>query len=67
MPRERFEELRREGFTVIVGSSLVVELAEEFGLTGLLAYSLASIRRGLEGRHRTGARGAAGRQPATSS
>ena len=46
--RQRFEALRREGFTVIVGSSLVVELAEEAGLTGLLAYSLASIRKGFD-------------------
>ncbi|MFN9472342.1 propionate catabolism operon regulatory protein PrpR [Acidovorax sp.] len=46
--RQRFEALRREGFTVIVGSSLVVELAEEAGLAGLLAYSLASIRKGFE-------------------
>ncbi len=46
--RAGFERLRRDGFEVIVGSSLVVELAEECGLTGLLAYSLDSIRRGLE-------------------
>jgi propionate catabolism operon transcriptional regulator len=46
--RQRFETLRREGFTVIVGSSLVVELAEEAGLVGLLAYSLASIRKGFD-------------------
>jgi len=46
--RQRFEQLRRDGFKVIVGSSLVVELAEEVGLHGLLAYSLASIRRGIE-------------------
>lgn len=46
--RACFERLRRDGFAVIVGSSLVVELAGECGLTGLLAYSLDSIRRGLE-------------------
>jgi propionate catabolism operon transcriptional regulator len=46
--RQRFEQLRGDGFTVIVGSSLVVELAEECGLTGLLAYSLDAIRRALE-------------------
>ncbi len=46
--RVHFEELRREGYRVIVGSSLVVEMAEEYGLTGLLAYSLASVRRGIE-------------------
>lgn len=43
-----FESLRADGFEVIVGSSLVVELAEECGLVGLLAYSLSSIRRALE-------------------
>jgi propionate catabolism operon transcriptional regulator len=46
--RQRFEMLRRAGFDVIVGSSLVVELAEQAGLHGLLAYSLASIRNGFE-------------------
>jgi len=46
--RQRFEALRRDGFHVIVGSSLVVELAEQAGLHGLLAYSLASIRQGFE-------------------
>jgi propionate catabolism operon transcriptional regulator len=46
--RQRFEQLRRDGFTVIVGSSLVVELAGECGLTGLLAYSLSSVRRAFE-------------------
>ena len=46
--RQRFEMLRQDGFRVIVGSSLVVELAEEAGLHGLLAYSLASIRQGFE-------------------
>nr|WP_267939371.1 propionate catabolism operon regulatory protein PrpR [Paraburkholderia flagellata] len=43
-----FEALRRAGFEVIVGSSLVVELAEEAGLHGLLAYSLASIRKAFD-------------------
>jgi propionate catabolism operon transcriptional regulator len=46
--RHCFRELRDAGFRVIVGSSLVVELANEYGLTGLLAYSLDSIRRGIE-------------------
>lgn len=44
--RQHFETLRRDGFRVIVGSSLVVELAEQAGLTGFLAYSQASIRQG---------------------
>ncbi|MCD0503324.1 propionate catabolism operon regulatory protein PrpR [Bordetella petrii] len=46
--RQRFEQLRRENFQVIVGSSLVVELAQQAGLHGLLAYSLGSVRKGFE-------------------
>lgn len=46
--RQRFDQLRRDDFQVIVGSSLVVDLAEQAGLHGLLAYSLASIRKGFE-------------------
>ena len=46
--RRQFERLRDSGFEVIVGSSLVVELAQQTGLHGLLAYSLASIRKGFE-------------------
>lgn len=46
--QQRFELLRREGFDVIVGSSLVVELAEKAGLHALLAYSLSSVRKGFE-------------------
>lgn len=43
-----FERLRADGYAVIVGSSLVVEMAEKCGLIGFLAYSLSSIRRGVE-------------------
>jgi propionate catabolism operon transcriptional regulator len=46
--RERIAALRAAGITVVVGSSLVVELAAEAGLQGILAYSLASIRQGFE-------------------
>ena len=46
--RQCIERLQRDGFEVIVGSSVVVELAEECGLHALLAYSLASIRRAIE-------------------
>lgn len=46
--RHCFARLREEGLRVIVGSSLVVEYAREFQLTGLLAYSLTSIRRALD-------------------
>ena len=41
-------EFARRGFRVIVGSSVVVEAAEMIGLTGILAYSMASVRQGLE-------------------
>ncbi|MCZ4312331.1 propionate catabolism operon regulatory protein PrpR [Comamonadaceae bacterium G21597-S1] len=46
--RARVEQLRQDGFRVIVGSSLVVDLAEQAGLHGLLAYSLSSIRRAFD-------------------
>ncbi len=46
--RQRFEALRRSGHQVIVGSSLVVQLAEEAGLHGLLAYSQDSVRKGFD-------------------
>ena len=46
--RQCIEALRSAGIEVIVGSSLVVELAQEVGLQGLLAYSLSSIRQGFE-------------------
>ena len=46
--RERIAALRAAGITVVVGSSLVVELAAEAGLQGILAYSLASIRQGFD-------------------
>lgn len=46
--RQQFEQLRERGFEVIVGSSLVVELAQQAGLQGRLAYSLNSIRKGFE-------------------
>lgn len=42
------ERLKEDGFNVIVGSSVVVEIAEEQGMSGMLAYSLAGIRRGFE-------------------
>ena len=46
--RQHFHTLRRDGFEVIIGSSLIVELAERSGLQGLLVYSLQSVRRGIE-------------------
>jgi propionate catabolism operon transcriptional regulator len=46
--RARVQALADDNYTVIVGSSIVVELAEEHGLRGILAYSLLSIRQGIE-------------------
>ncbi|WP_374672660.1 propionate catabolism operon regulatory protein PrpR [Acidovorax temperans] len=46
--RACIQQLRADGIEVVVGSSLVVELAENAGLVGLLAYSRASIRQGFE-------------------
>jgi propionate catabolism operon transcriptional regulator len=46
--RQRIHALRDAGIAVVLGSSLVVELAREAGLHGLLAYSLASIRQGFD-------------------
>ena len=46
--RQCIERLHSSGIEVIVGSSLVVELAQAAGLQGLLAYSLSSIRQGFD-------------------
>lgn len=46
--RDCMVRLQAQGVEVVVGSSLVVELARQAGLTGILAYSLASIRQGFE-------------------
>ena len=46
---QTFERLQAEGYGVIVGSSLVVELAEQHGLQGILIYSLDSLRQAIEG------------------
>jgi propionate catabolism operon transcriptional regulator len=43
-----FDRLRGDGFNVIIGSSLVVEMAEAQGLVGILAYSLDGVRRGFD-------------------
>ncbi|MBL8306776.1 MAG: propionate catabolism operon regulatory protein PrpR [Rubrivivax sp.] len=44
-----FSRLREQGYEVIVGSSLVVELAEQNGMHGILVYSLDSVRQAIEG------------------
>lgn len=46
--RECFRELAAQGYQAIVGSSIVVELAEQQGLRGILAYSADSVREGIE-------------------
>ncbi|MBY4948035.1 propionate catabolism operon regulatory protein PrpR [Cupriavidus respiraculi] len=46
--RRCFELLVRDGYEVVVGSSLVVEFAEQYGLQGRLAYSLGAVRQGIE-------------------
>ncbi len=46
--RSSFQRLKEGGYEVIVGSSLVVELAEQSGLHGILVYSMDSVRRAIE-------------------
>ncbi len=46
--KDRFRELANEGYKVIVGSSLITDLAEENGLVGILLYSEKSIRLAIE-------------------
>jgi len=46
--RDCLHRLAAEGRQVIVGSSIVVEMAGQHGLQGILAYSLASVRQGIE-------------------
>lgn len=46
--RQTLASFRAGGYRVVVGSSLVLELARELGLQGILAYSLDSIRQGFD-------------------
>lgn len=46
--KEIFSELAHRGFRVIIGSSLITELAESQGLIGILAYSRNSVCRAIE-------------------
>lgn len=41
-------DLKQRGITVVIGSSVVVEAAQQYGLHGILAYSKSGIRRGFE-------------------
>lgn len=45
---ECFRALTDAGFKVIVGSSLVVDLAERAGITGILVYTPASVKQAIE-------------------
>jgi propionate catabolism operon transcriptional regulator len=46
--RDCFRSLEAEGYRVIVGSSVVVDLAEQNGIVGILAYSQTSIREAID-------------------
>ncbi|MBI5576350.1 MAG: propionate catabolism operon regulatory protein PrpR [Deltaproteobacteria bacterium] len=46
--KDCFRDLVADGYKVIVGSSIITELAEQHGLTGILLYSENSICRALE-------------------
>jgi propionate catabolism operon transcriptional regulator len=46
--RDCFMSLAAAGHTVIVGSSVVVELAEQHGITGILTYSATAVRLALD-------------------
>lgn len=46
--KECFRELANDGYKVIVGSSIITELADQHGLTGILLYSENSIRQAIE-------------------
>ncbi|TXF09881.1 propionate catabolism operon regulatory protein PrpR [Pelomicrobium methylotrophicum] len=43
-----FKDLAAHGYTVIVGSSLIVDLAERSGLTGIFLYSETAVRQALD-------------------
>jgi propionate catabolism operon transcriptional regulator len=47
--KDQFRDLASKGYKVIVGSSLITELAEQNNLTGILLYSETSIRLAIEG------------------
>jgi len=42
------QDLKQRGISVVIGSSIVVEAAQQQGLHGILAYSRSGIRRGFE-------------------
>lgn len=46
--KDKFRELAANGYHVIVGASLIVDLAEQAGLTGIFIYSPNSVRQAIE-------------------
>ncbi|MBS4099443.1 MAG: propionate catabolism operon regulatory protein PrpR [Sulfuricella sp.] len=46
--RERVQQLARDGFRVIVGSSMINRIAAEVGLAGVFLYSAEAVRRALD-------------------
>lgn len=46
--KDRVRELAALGYKVIVGSSLITELAEQAGLTGIFVYCASSVREAIE-------------------
>jgi propionate catabolism operon transcriptional regulator len=45
---EAVRELAMSGCSIVIGSSIVCEIAEDAGLQGILAYSLPSVRQGID-------------------
>ena len=46
--QHHFMALAEEGCRVVIGSSIIVELAQQHGLHGILVYSAAAVRQGLQ-------------------
>ena len=46
--KDQFQALAAAGYRVIVGSSLITDLAEQAGLTGIFAYSPNSVRQAFD-------------------
>lgn len=44
----QFMQLKQEGYEVIIGTSFIIELAEQANLIGVLLYSLESVRQAIE-------------------
>jgi propionate catabolism operon transcriptional regulator len=46
--QDAVRELAISGCSIVIGSSIVCEIAEDAGLQGILAYSLSSVRQGID-------------------